>query len=60
MAAERRMPRCRSSTSVTCTPMDTTGFSDDQLFELVIAAAVGQSTRMYDSALAALDEATAG
>jgi hypothetical protein len=33
------------------------GLSDDQLFELVIAAAVGQSTRMYESALAALDEA---
>jgi hypothetical protein len=33
------------------------GLSDDQLFELVIAAAVGQSTRMYESGLAALDEA---
>jgi hypothetical protein len=33
------------------------GLSDDQLFELVIAAAVGQSTRMYEAALAALDEA---
>jgi alkylhydroperoxidase family enzyme len=33
------------------------GFSEDQLFELVIAAAVGQSARMYDTALAALDEA---
>jgi alkylhydroperoxidase family enzyme len=35
------------------------GFTDDQLFEVVIAAAVGQSTRMYESALAALDEAAA-
>jgi alkylhydroperoxidase family enzyme len=33
------------------------GLSDDQIFELVIASAVGQSTRMYDAALAALDEA---
>jgi alkylhydroperoxidase family enzyme len=33
------------------------GLSDDQLFELVIAAAVGQSTRVYEAALAALDEA---
>jgi alkylhydroperoxidase family enzyme len=33
------------------------GLSDDQIFELVVAAAVGQSTRMYESALAALDEA---
>ncbi|MVU83297.1 hypothetical protein GPX89_39425 [Nocardia sp. ET3-3] len=34
------------------------GFSEDQLFELVICAAVGQSTRMYDAALTALAEAT--
>ena len=33
------------------------GLSEDQLFELVIASAVGQSTRMYDAALAALHEA---
>jgi hypothetical protein len=35
------------------------GFSDDQLFELVIAAAVGQSARLYDAGLAALAEAAA-
>jgi len=34
------------------------GFSEDQLFELVICAAVGQSDRMYEAGLAALDEAT--
>ena len=34
-----------------------TGFSEDQLFELVIAAAVGRSARMYDAGLAALAEA---
>jgi hypothetical protein len=33
------------------------GFTDDQLFELVIAAAVGQSARLYDAGLAALAEA---
>jgi hypothetical protein len=33
------------------------GFSEDQLFELVIAAAVGQSTRLYEAGLAALAEA---
>jgi hypothetical protein len=33
------------------------GFGEDQLFELVIASAVGQSTRMYDAAFAALEEA---
>ena len=30
------------------------GFSEDQLFELVICAAVGQSARLYDAGLAAL------
>jgi hypothetical protein len=35
----------------------TTGHTDDQLFELVIAAAVGQSTRMYETAVIALDQA---
>jgi hypothetical protein len=34
------------------------GYSEDQLFELVICAAVGQSSRLYDSGLAALAEAT--
>ena len=35
------------------------GFSEDQLFELVICAAVGQSDRLYEAGLAALDEAVA-
>jgi alkylhydroperoxidase/carboxymuconolactone decarboxylase family protein YurZ len=34
------------------------GVSDDQLFELVICAAVGESTRQYEAALAALAEAS--
>jgi alkylhydroperoxidase family enzyme len=34
------------------------GFSEDQLFELVICAAVGQSTRLYEAGLAALAETT--
>lgn len=34
------------------------GFTEDQLFELVVCAAVGQSARMYDTGLAALAEAT--
>jgi hypothetical protein len=34
------------------------GFSEDQLFELVISAAVGQSARLYEAGLAALEEAT--
>jgi alkylhydroperoxidase family enzyme len=35
------------------------GFSEDQLFELVICAAVGQSARLYDAGLAALAGAIA-
>lgn len=30
------------------------GLSEDQIFELVVCAAVGQATRQYDTALAAL------
>jgi hypothetical protein len=33
------------------------GISEDQIFELVICAAIGQATRQYDTALAALDAA---
>jgi hypothetical protein len=31
------------------------GLSEDQLFELVVCAAIGQSTRQFETALAALD-----
>ncbi|MDX2969191.1 hypothetical protein [Kribbella solani] len=34
------------------------GLSEDELFELVVCAAVGKSTRLYDAGLAALAEAT--
>jgi hypothetical protein len=34
------------------------GFTDDQLFELVICAAIGASTRQYEAGLAALAQAT--
>ena len=33
------------------------GFSEDQVFELVIAAALGQASRQCEAALAALDAA---
>ena len=36
------------------------GITEDQVFEFVICAAVGQATRQYKSALTALDEACAG
>jgi alkylhydroperoxidase family enzyme len=34
------------------------GFSEDELFELVLCAVVGQSSRLYAAGLAALAEAT--
>jgi alkylhydroperoxidase family enzyme len=33
------------------------GVSEDQLFELVVCAAIGQAARQYDAACAALDAA---
>lgn len=34
------------------------GYSEDQLFELVVCTAVGRSARLYEAGLAALSEAT--
>ena len=34
------------------------GISEDQIFETVVCAAIGQASRQYDSAIAALDAAT--
>jgi hypothetical protein len=34
------------------------GMTEDQVFEIVVCAAVGQATRQYDAALAALEAAT--
>ena len=33
------------------------GLSEDQVFEMVVCAAVGQATRQYETALAALEDA---
>jgi hypothetical protein len=35
----------------------TSGLSEDQIFELVVCAAIGQATRQYDTALATLEAA---
>ncbi len=35
------------------------GFTDEELFELVVCAAVGEATRRYEAGLAALAEAIA-
>jgi alkylhydroperoxidase/carboxymuconolactone decarboxylase family protein YurZ len=34
------------------------GLSEDQLFEVIVCAAIGQATRQYETALAALKAAT--
>jgi alkylhydroperoxidase family enzyme len=34
------------------------GLSEDQVFEIVVCAAIGEATRQYDAALAALEAAT--
>jgi alkylhydroperoxidase family enzyme len=34
------------------------GLSEDEIFELVVCAAIGQATRQHDAALTALAEAT--
>ena len=34
------------------------GLNEDQIFEIVVCAAVGEASRQYDSALAALEAAT--
>jgi hypothetical protein len=34
------------------------GLEEDEIFELVVCAAIGQSTRQIENALAALDDAT--
>lgn len=36
----------------------TSGLSEDQIFEIVVCGAVGEATRQYDAALAALQAAT--
>lgn len=35
------------------------GYSEDKLFEIVVCAAIGAASRQYESALAALDAASA-
>jgi alkylhydroperoxidase family enzyme len=34
------------------------GFTEDQIFELVVCAAIGQATRQYEAALAAVEAVT--
>ncbi len=36
------------------------GLSEDEIFEIVVCAAIGQAARQYETALAALDAVTGG
>jgi hypothetical protein len=47
-------------TDADITAARTSGLSEDEIFELVVCAAIGQATRQYDSARAALEAATKG
>ncbi len=40
------------------TEVRASGLSEDQIFELVVCAAIGQATRQYQTALVALDAVT--
>ena len=40
--------------------VEASGESEDQIFELVVCAAIGQATRQYETALEALAEAMTG
>lgn len=67
-ADDRSAPLHTLISKVTRTPVEVTdadladarasGCTEDQLFELVICAAVGHSTRLYEAGLAALAAAT--
>ena len=50
-----------SATTVTDADVSTlrkAGLSEDQIYEIVVSAAIGQATRQYQNALAALSAAT--
>jgi alkylhydroperoxidase family enzyme len=49
--------RAWTVTSADVAAVSRSGMTDDEVFELVISAALGQSTRQLQAALAALDEA---
>lgn len=54
---ERVATHARKVSDEDITAAKESGLSEDQVFEIVVCAAVGQATRQYDAALAALREA---
>ena len=51
--------RAHSVTDADVAAARAAGLSEDEVFELVVCAAIGQASRQYDAALAALDAACA-
>jgi hypothetical protein len=52
--------RAWTVTSADVAAVTAAGMADDEVFELVVCAALGQSTRQLEAALAALDQAAPG
>jgi len=50
--------RARMVTDADIGTLSKTGLSEDQIYEIVVCAAIGQATRQYQNALAALSVAT--
>src|SRR5262245_3154590 len=50
--------RAHSVTDADVAAARASGLSEDQVFELVVCAAIGQASRQYEAGLAALDAAT--
>jgi alkylhydroperoxidase family enzyme len=50
--------RARMVTDADIDTLRKAGLSEDQIYEIVVCAAIGQATRQYRSALAALSAAT--
>jgi len=54
---EKVVRNARTVTDQDVAAARTSGLSEDQIFELIVCAAVGQAVRQHDAALAALEAA---
>ena len=55
---EKVAHRARMVTDADIDTLKKAGLSEDQIYEIVVCAAIGQATRQYQNALAALSAAT--
>jgi alkylhydroperoxidase family enzyme len=56
--ADKVANRARTVTDSDIDLLRKSGLSEDQIYEIVVCASVGQATRQYTNALSALDAAT--